>query len=47
MSITKEEKLSITKKFGENEKDSGRTEVQIGLITMLILQLTMSDMNTH
>lgn len=46
MSITKEEKLSITKKFGENEKDSGRTEVQIGLITKRIVDLT-EHLKTH
>lgn len=40
MSITKEEKFDIIKKFGESEKDSGRTEVQIGLITKRIVDLT-------
>lgn len=40
MSITKEEKLELVKKFGEGEKDSGRTEVQIALITRRIRDLT-------
>jgi len=40
MAITKEEKLTITKKFGEDDKDSGRTEVQIALITKRIVDLT-------
>lgn len=40
MSITKEETINITKKFGENDKDSGRTEVQIALITKRIVDLT-------
>jgi len=40
MSITKEEKLQLVKKFGENEADSGKTEVQIALITRRIVELT-------
>jgi small subunit ribosomal protein S15 len=46
MSITKEEKFDIIKKFGESEKDSGRTEVQIGLITKRIVDLT-EHLKTH
>ncbi|MFQ5584580.1 MAG: 30S ribosomal protein S15 [Calditrichia bacterium] len=38
--MTKEEKLELVKKFGEGEKDSGRTEVQIALITRRIRDLT-------
>ncbi len=38
--MTNEEKLEIIKKFGTNEKDSGRTEVQITLITKRINDLT-------
>jgi len=37
--MTNEEKLEIIKKFGTNEKDSGRTEVQIALITKRINDL--------
>ncbi len=40
MTLTKEEKLEIIRKFGQNEKDSGRTEVQIALLTRRILDLT-------
>ena len=40
MSITPTERLDITKRFGQNEKDSGRTEVQIALITKRIADLT-------
>ncbi|NOX38520.1 MAG: 30S ribosomal protein S15 [Calditrichaeota bacterium] len=46
MALTKEEKLEIIKKFGTNPKDSGRTEVQIALLTHRILQLT-EHLKTH
>ncbi|MCZ7609412.1 MAG: 30S ribosomal protein S15 [Ignavibacterium sp.] len=38
--MTKEEKLEIVKKFGNNEKDSGKPEVQIALLTKRINDLT-------
>lgn len=38
--ITKERKLEIIKKFGKDEKDSGRPEVQIALLTERINDLT-------
>lgn len=38
--MTKEEKLEIIKEFGQNEKDSGKTEVQIALLTKRINDLT-------
>lgn len=44
--MTKEEKLEIIKKFGESEKDSGKAEVQVALITKRINDLT-SHFNTH
>ncbi|OGU58810.1 MAG: 30S ribosomal protein S15 [Ignavibacteria bacterium RBG_13_36_8] len=40
MSLTKEEKQEIIKKYGKGEKDSGRAEVQIALLTKRINQLT-------
>jgi small subunit ribosomal protein S15 len=40
MSITKEDKTEIVKKFGKNDQDAGRTEVQIALITSRIFNLT-------
>ncbi len=46
MALTKEEKLEIIKKFGADPKDSGRTEVQIALLTHRILQLT-EHLKTH
>ncbi len=38
--MTKEEKLEIIKKYGTDEKDSGRPEVQIALLTKRINDLT-------
>lgn len=40
MAITKEQKQQVVAKFGTNEKDSGRTEVQIALLTQRIEELT-------
>lgn len=40
MALSKDQTLSIISKFGENEKDTGKTEVQIALMTERILQLT-------
>jgi small subunit ribosomal protein S15 len=44
--MTKEEKADIVKKFGGNEKDSGRTEVQVALLTKRINDLT-GHFNRH
>lgn len=44
--MTREEKLEIVKKFGENEKDSGKTEVQIAILTKRINGLT-EHFNSH
>ena len=44
--MTKEEKLEIIKKYGENENDSGKSEVQIALLTKRINDLT-SHFNEH
>jgi small subunit ribosomal protein S15 len=38
--MTKEEKLEIIKKFGASEQDSGKSEVQIALITKRLNDLT-------
>ncbi len=40
MSLTKEQKSEIITKHGKSENDSGRTEVQIALLTANINQLT-------
>ncbi len=44
--MTKEEKLEIVRKFGASEKDSGKTEVQIALLTKRINDLT-GHFNDH
>lgn len=40
MSITKDEKIEFAKKFGKDEKDMGKTEVQIAILTKKINDLT-------
>lgn len=40
MSITKDEKFELVKNFGANDKDTGRSEVQIALLTKRIANLT-------
>ncbi len=40
MSITKEEKTALIKEYGENEKDTGSTSVQVAILTTQIRNLT-------
>jgi small subunit ribosomal protein S15 len=40
MSLTSDQKKAIIKKFGDNENDTGKPEVQIALLTENINQLT-------
>jgi small subunit ribosomal protein S15 len=40
MSITKERKNELVKEFGDNEKDTGNTRVQIAILTERISNLT-------
>ena len=40
MAIDTKKKQELVKKFGKNEKDSGRTEVQIAILTEEINNLT-------
>lgn len=40
MSLSKQEKVDIIKKFGGSEKDSGKAEVQIAILTGRINNLT-------
>lgn len=40
MAVSKEQKLARVKEFGKNEKDSGKTEVQIAILTDEINDLT-------
>jgi small subunit ribosomal protein S15 len=44
--MTKEQKIDIVKKFGGNEKDSGKAEVQIAILTGRINELT-DHFNVH
>jgi small subunit ribosomal protein S15 len=44
--MTKEEKLALVKQFGKDEMDSGRSEVQIALLTKRINDLT-DHFNVH
>jgi len=39
MSLTKDQKQEIVKKYGTNEKDSGTPEVQIAILTKRINEL--------
>lgn len=40
MNLSKEEKQEIISKFGDNDKDSGKAEVQVALLTARINKLT-------
>ncbi len=40
MTITKEQKQEYAVKYGDNEKDTGDTKVQISILTHRILELT-------
>ena len=40
MPISKEQKLGFIEKFGDNAKDSGKTEVQVAILSKDIDQLT-------
>ena len=40
MSITKEKKLNIIKKFAENETDTGSVSIQVAILTERIKNLT-------
>lgn len=44
--MTKEEKLELVTKFGKDAKDSGKSEVQIALLTKRINDLT-AHFNVH
>lgn len=40
MALSKERKIELVKKFGENENDTGSTKVQIAILTERINNLT-------
>ncbi len=44
--MTKEEKLEIVKQYGKTEKDSGKPEVQVAILTKRINELT-EHFNVH
>ena len=46
MSITQQEKAELIKKFGRGENDTGSTEVQVGILTTRINNLT-EHLKTH
>ena len=46
MNITSERKAELVKEFGKNENDTGRTEVQIAILTERIKYLT-EHFRTH
>ena len=46
MTLTKEAKLDIIKKYGRDEHDTGSTQVQIAMLTQRINELT-EHLRTH
>jgi len=47
MGLTKEEKQVIVTKFGNNEKDSGKPEVQVAILTKRINELSAQHFSKH
>ena len=47
MGLTKEEKQELVKKYGKNDKDSGKAEVQISILTNRINELSAGHFNAH
>jgi len=47
MPITKEQKQEIVVKYGSSEKDSGKPEVQIAILTKRINDLSAEHFNTN
>ena len=46
MGLSKETKLELIKKYGKDDKDTGKTAVQIALLTQRITELT-EHFKTH
>jgi small subunit ribosomal protein S15 len=46
MTLTSEKKVELTTKFGSSPQDTGKTEVQVALLTERITQLT-DHLRTH
>jgi len=47
MSLTKDDKKEIVAKYGENPKNSGKTEVQIAILTKKINDLSAEHFSVH
>lgn len=47
MGLTKEDKQVIVSKFGKTEKDSGRPEVQVAILTRRINELSAEHFAKH
>jgi small subunit ribosomal protein S15 len=47
MALTKEQKQEIVKKYGGSPKDSGKTEVQVAILTERINDLQSEHFSTH
>ncbi|HWQ81475.1 MAG TPA: 30S ribosomal protein S15 [Ignavibacteria bacterium] len=47
MALANQEKQELVKKFGKTEKDSGKPEVQIAILTKRINELSAGHFNTH
>jgi small subunit ribosomal protein S15 len=47
MALSKEQKQELITKYGVNDKDTGRTEVQIAILTEEILLLTVHMKANH
>ncbi len=46
MTLTQDKKAELTEKFGESAQDTGRTEVQVAMLTERINELT-EHLRTH
>jgi small subunit ribosomal protein S15 len=46
MPLTKEQKQELVSKYGSTEKDSGRPEVQVAILTKRINELSANHFNT-
>jgi small subunit ribosomal protein S15 len=46
MTLTQDKKAELTEKFGESPQDTGRTEVQVAMLTERINELT-EHLRTH
>lgn len=47
MALTKDKKQEIVSKYGSSAKDSGKTEVQVAILTERINELQATHFNPH